>query len=158
MATKPESTFYRGVHRLFKRIVPYFEKMSNPFVSGTADVWYSGDRGDLWIEYKFIPRIPRNAEILPDLTPRQIRWLNGRHDEGRNIAVVVGCPEGCVMYRNKEWLVPLSGAEFKERLISKNELALRITTEVGASKCNLSVPSAQPRTSPHPDTGSSPQP
>lgn len=113
----------------------YAEKMNNPWRAGTADVWYSGDRGDLWVEYKFIERIPRSANILPDVTPRQRRWLNNRFDDGRNVAVVLGTPTGGVIYRDKEWLRPLDHEALSALLVPKDEIARWIFTQVGSSQC-----------------------
>jgi len=131
--TKPENRFIGSVHRLLPRT--YAEKMNNPWRAGTADVWYSGDRGDLWIEYKFIEKIPRSAEILPDLTPRQKRWLNNRLDEGRNVAVVLGTPTGGVIYRNKEWMRPLDHVTLAGLIVPRDEIARWIFSQVGASRC-----------------------
>lgn len=131
--TKPENRFIESVHRHLPRT--YAEKMNNPWRAGTADVWYSGDRGDLWIEYKFIERIPRSKEILPDLTPRQKRWLNNRFDEGRNVAVVLGTPTGGVIYRNKEWMRPLDHVTLAGLIVPRDEIARWIFSQVGASKC-----------------------
>ena len=131
--TKPEKRFIGSVQRHLPRT--YAEKMNNPWRAGTADVWYSGDRGDLWIEYKFIERIPRSAEILPDLTPRQKRWLNNRFDEGRNVAVVLGTPTGGVIYRNKEWMRPLDHVTLAGLVVPRDEIARWIFSQVGASKC-----------------------
>lgn len=133
--TKPENRFIESVHRHLPRT--YAEKMNNPWRAGTADVWYSGDRGDLWIEYKFIERVPRSAEILPDLTPRQKRWLNNRFDEGRNVAVVLGTPTGGVIYRNKEWMRPLDHVTLAGLIVPRDEIARWIFSQVGASKCQL---------------------
>ena len=138
MAAKPENTFIASIHKKFSGGKPYFEKMYNPLRSGTPDVYYSGDAGQLWIEYKFLPRIPRSAEILPDLTPRQSRWLNDRFVEGRNVAVVLGTPDGGVIYRNQEWDSPLSSTELAARLVSREEVARWIISQVGASQCHSS--------------------
>lgn len=139
MAAKPENTFIGSVHKKFSGDKPYFEKMYNPLRSGTPDVYYSGVLGDLWVEYKFIPRIPRSAEILPDLTPRQRRWLNDRFAEGRNVAVVLGTPDGGVIYRNQEWNTPLSSTELSARVLSRAEVAQWITSQVGVSPCPSST-------------------
>lgn len=128
-SAKPENRFIQGINRHLSRT--YIEKMNNPYRSGTADVWYSGNRGDLWVEYKYIERIPRSAEILPDLTPRQRRWLNARSDEGRNVAVILGTPTGGVIYRNKDWSAPLSTEQLIERVQAKDELARWIYSQVG---------------------------
>ncbi|GIV03836.1 MAG: hypothetical protein KatS3mg015_2666 [Fimbriimonadales bacterium] len=131
--TKPENRFIGSVHRYLPRT--YAEKMNNPWRTGTADVWYSGERGDLWVEYKYIERIPRSAEILPDLTPRQKRWLNNRFDEGRNVAVVLGTPTGGVIYRNKEWMRPLDHVTLAGLIVPRDEIARWIFSQVGTSKC-----------------------
>lgn len=141
MSTKPENTFIAAVHKKLGPEKPYFEKMYNPLRSGTPDVYYSGDIGEMWIEYKYIPRIPRSEEIRPDLTPRQSRWLNNRHTEGRNVAVVLGTPDGAVIYRNREWDSPLTHTELRGRLLTKEEVAKWITTQVGVSKCHSLMPS-----------------
>ena len=137
MSTKPETSFIASVHKKFGVSKPYFEKTNNPFRAGTPDVYYSGEAGALWVEYKFIPRIPRSTEILPDLSARQSRWLNDRFAEGRNVAVVLGTPDGAVIYRDLEWCKPLSGTELAARLVSREEVAQWIFSQVGQSKCSL---------------------
>lgn len=124
MARKPENTFIAAVHKLLPtKEEPHREKMSNPFLSGTADVWYSGTLADLWIEFKYIPKLPVAAMISPDCSPLQLEWLEGRYLEGRNVAVVLGSPEGSVIYRCMDWTVPITPAQFRERCLSKQELA-----------------------------------
>ena len=133
--TKPENSFIRGVNKYLPKT--YAEKMNNPWRAGTADVWYSGSYGDLWVEFKFIERVPRSKEILPDLTPRQRRWLNNRFDEGRNVAVVLGTPKGGVIYRNKEWNRPLDHETLSGLIVPRDEIARWIFSQVGASTCHL---------------------
>lgn len=128
-STKPENQFIKGVHARLART--HCEKMCNPYRSGTPDVYYSGRVGDLWVEYKYITRIPRSAEILPDLTPRQKRWLDSRYSEGRNVAVILGTPTGGVIYRNREWLKPLTFEALNALVVSKDEIARWIYSQVG---------------------------
>lgn len=134
-STKPENTFIGAVHKKFL-IAPYFEKMNNPFRAGGADVWYSGDVGDLWVEYKYITKIPITADTIPDCSPLQLRWLANRLDEGRNVAVILGTPLGGVIYRDRAWLNPLSPTELRAKMMTKEELAKWIFSHVGASKCD----------------------
>jgi hypothetical protein len=141
MANKPETTYIKGVH---KHLQSYYEKTNNPFRSGTADVWYSGHLGDLWVEYKYIERIPKNNEILPEVTLRQAQWLGNRFEEGRNVAVVLGSPEGGVVYLGTTWLDPITPAEFRQRMISQSAIAQWIYGQVGDRVC-LSLEAFQPR-------------
>lgn len=106
--------------------------MNNPYNSGTADVWYSGKRGDLWVEYKFLEdgKIPVRPTTMVDLMTRQrylselqLDWLEGRYDEGRNVWVIVGCKDGGVLWPRRAWRQPMSAEEFRLRLMDRKELA-----------------------------------
>ena len=129
MAVKPENQFISGVHSHMEKHKPHREKMNNPYSSGTADVWYSGNKADLWIEYKFLPRTPQRGVVTAALSELQKLWLRGRHEEGRNVRVIVGCPSGGVIMRSTEWENPMPVEEFNERIASRKELAGWITRE-----------------------------
>lgn len=133
MAVKPENTFIRSVNKFLPDV--YKEKMYNPYRSGTPDVWYSGDIGDIWIEYKYIPKIPKSLKIVPALTPSQLKWLKDRHAEGRNIAVILGCPAGGVFLHNLDWEIPMTSEEMIMRLRSRESLAKDILAWTGRSQC-----------------------
>lgn len=69
--------------------------------------------------------------ILPDLSELQKDWLNDYYertkgDNSRHAAVIVGCPDGGVVFTNKEWMTPITPDEFRERLSPRKELALWI--------------------------------
>lgn len=100
--------------------------MANPYRGGTADMWYSARKQDLWSEYKFVPKIPRTG-VAADLTQLQLKWLNNRHAEGRNVAVIIGCPRGGVLLRDGAWEQRLAKADFENKLLSREELARWIT-------------------------------
>lgn len=151
LASKPESTFIRGVHAHLRDV--YFEKMNNPFRSGTADVWYSGLKGDVWVEYKYIPKIPKVAQIVPDLSERQKLWLQGRLAENRQVRVVVGCPEGGVIYKDGEWMQGISPADFRARLLLRSALAAEIREITGVSPCRTPALSSPQQKLPQQATG-----
>jgi hypothetical protein len=100
-----ETSFYTTVHR-YLPVRLHREKMHNAYRSGTADVWYSGPTGDLWVEYKFVRTVPTRAPIrvYQLLTPLQLKWLNDRHAEGRNVAVVLGTTLGAWIFEHGAWL------------------------------------------------------
>lgn len=124
MSKKPETTFIASVHKHFPdKQVPHREKMNNPYRSGTADVWYSGRKGDLWVEYKFIPKLPvKSNSVLVDCSPLQLKWLGDRHREGRSVFVIVGHPAGGVILSDLEWGEPMSVTEFERRTVSREAI------------------------------------
>ncbi len=86
-------------------------------------MWYSGPKDDLWVEYKFLDKIPVAKEFVPSLSALQSQWLKDRYVEGRNVAVIVGCKEGGVIYTDREWEDPITNAAFKVRIRSRKEIA-----------------------------------
>lgn len=129
MSVKPENTFIQGVHKHLPSAV-YRMKNNNPYVAGIPDCWYSGNKGDLWIEYKFIPRIPVRSVVTPNLSALQRQWLQERYKEGRNVCVVIGCKEGGVFMTNLDWERELQPVEFRMRLLDRKSLAALICNHV----------------------------
>lgn len=128
MAATPENTFIQAVHRHLPAGL-YRMKNHNQYNGGIADVWYSGTKGDLWIEYKFIvvPKKP-DTPIKIDLSPLQKEWLRGRHAEGRAVAVVVGCKDGGVYMDGVSWDQPYTTADFRRLMMTRQEIAAKIKT------------------------------
>jgi hypothetical protein len=121
MSAKPETTFYNSVHKHLP-VELYHMKTHNPFVAGVPDVWYSGPRGDMWVEYKFIVLPKRdNTLINIGLSELQKDWLRERDREGRCCRVIVGCKEGGVML--KDWTKEICNKTFKSLLVSRKKLA-----------------------------------
>ena len=120
---KPESRFITSVNAKIPKTV-HREKMHNVYRGGTFDVWYSGSKADLWIEYKWIPRIPARGRVVPDMSSLQLQWGKGRSAEGRGVLVVVGCPEGAVMLPfPSQWEAGVTAEEFRRALVTKSTLA-----------------------------------
>ncbi len=147
MASKPESLFVDRVNnwlpiekrkgslgacRRCKGPLIHYEKMNNPFRSGTADGWYSGPGGDVWVEFKYLPSIPIRTTVKPLalLSTLQNQWLTGRHEQGRNVAVIIGCPAGGVVLTALQWHQELSSLQFGARLMSESELAAWVQAQV----------------------------
>lgn len=141
MSSKPETVFIASVNKLLplKRLKMctaaralvhesqyiHYEKMNNPYSAGTADGWYSGNAGDLWVEYKNLPRIPQRGIVDPMklLSALQADWLTGRYDEGRNVAVIIGCPSGGVLLRDRLWESSMTAKEYVCLLRTRQNLA-----------------------------------
>jgi hypothetical protein len=132
---KPETTFYESLHRhLPEKARLHREKMANPYTGGTADVWYSGDLSDLWVEYKFI-EVPKRDATMIDLckfdmlSGLQQEWIKGRVREGRNVWVIVGCREGGVIFKGLEWTTgPFAAGRFREWIDDRKIIAGEIAS------------------------------
>lgn len=120
MSTKPENNFIRGVHKYL--VDTYAEKMCNPFRAGIPDVWYSGFKADLWIEYKYVKKPA--AVLIPDLSPIQLRWITLRKKEGRSVWVIVGMPGGGTIIKSP---VHMAEGVTVYPILSRKELAAHIS-------------------------------
>lgn len=134
MASTPENSFISGVHKHLGAGV-YHMKNHNPFTAGVADCWYSGKARDLWVEYKFVVLPKRDTTIItPDLSALQRVWLRQRHEEGRNVAVLVGCKEGAVILRTPSvWEGGITAAAFRATMISRRAAAETLSNFVNLS-------------------------
>ncbi len=142
---KPENRFIKRVHDQLHPDV-YREKMFNPMRGGTPDCYYMGYVDDLWVEYKWVAKLP--ALIKPALSPLQLAWLVRAHDRGRRPWAVVGSPTGSVVI-----LEPAQWSKGKERgearVYSDEDLALEIQNRCGLapSPAQQSVPKQSTRSS-----------
>ena len=130
MARKPENTFIASVHRHLGTSV-YREKTNNPYLGGTPDLYYEGNRGALWVEYKWFDTVPPQVELVDKKLSRlQQSWLRRCHGNERPCAVIVGCPSGGTIYPGLSWEQTLPRADFMERLHRPQEVAAWITDQV----------------------------
>jgi len=131
VSAKPETTFINALHRKLPTSV-YHMKNNNPYTGGIPDLWYSGQSGDVWVEYKFLPTMPVRADVHPAklLSALQMEWLNGRYAEGRNVAVIIGAPKGGVLLVDRAWEMSLSPQLFASLIRSKDDLIEWILTQV----------------------------
>lgn len=130
--SKPETAFINSIHdQLPPESEFHREKMWNALRSGTVDTWYSGNRTDLWVEYKWIT-LPRRAETLIEvaLSQQQKHWLKSRYAEGRNVAVILGFNIGArkygVVFLHEAWQKSWLTSVCHERARSSKEIALWI--------------------------------
>ena len=59
---------------------------------------YSGPSGVLFVEYKYVPKLPKKAttNIRHTLSPLQLQWLE-RMKTSANAALVVGVEDSCII-------------------------------------------------------------
>lgn len=136
MSRGPENNFISSVHKHLP-VKLYRMKNHNQYNGGIADVWYSGVR-DLWTEYKFVV-VPKRPDTLIDLvsgkspaiSALQQEWLTSRHNEGRNVGVIVGSKDGGVWFPGTSWKTPIAAGHFQGQMRSRKELAELIVQLTG---------------------------
>lgn len=135
MAAKPETNFSNALRDALPEGI-YSMKNNNEYVSGIPDLWFSGRKGDLWVEMKFIQKLPKTVPIRPYdlLSKMQEKWLRDRYEEGRNVAVIIGCKrstrlEGIIL-RDLAWERDIPTQDFDALIVSKSELVSFIEEQV----------------------------
>lgn len=111
-------------------------KLNLSFQNGVADCWYSGHKRDLWNEQKFLKTLPKTIDPCKLLTPLQQLWLTARAAEGRNVAVIIGSPEGCVWLPGLSWKNPLTRDEYRAKMVKKKKLIEDLIEYLGAKEHN----------------------
>lgn len=136
MSAGPENTFIGSVHKHLP-VDLYHMKNHNQYNGGIADVWYSGPRADLWVEYKFVQVPMRNDTLVdlvngkrPDLSHLQQEWIKSRAAEGRQVWVIVGSKSGGVVFRDLSWASPMTAEKFREALLTRAAIAEIISKAV----------------------------
>jgi hypothetical protein len=131
MGMGPENRRIKAVHRFLPETV-YHEKMHNPYRGGTPDVWYSGRKADLWIEWKWRAGLPKKGRVVPALSALQQKWLRDRFAQGRTVWTVMGTRSGNIRFVNPaEWEEGLTLEECRRRLMSNQLTADYIVLWVG---------------------------
>ena len=110
-----ESGFTTAVNKKLPKEI-YIWKVSDKFTGGVPDCYYSSNIRDIWIEFKYLKKMIKNPK--PGLRPLQKKWLNDRHAQGRDVYVVVGSPEGNVVYEDGDW----NEAKPSAGMLTRNEL------------------------------------
>lgn len=117
-----ENSFWQALR---KKLVPkvYALKLNVRYVAGVPDVWLSGSKDDLWLELKFLPKLPPVIDCTKLLSVGQQLWLEGRHNEGRNTSVLVGSPEGHVLYDGLDWKSQMTRGTFIQSCKTTSDIA-----------------------------------
>ena len=121
----PERRFRTSVNKHLRSI--YKWAVHDTYEPGVPDQYYSGSHGDLWAEYKYLPKDVTKFDLTrpfksPKLSRTQQLWLNNRREEGRRVCVIVGMPSGGVILVDDTWMAPF----FVEQLLTRKEIAAEI--------------------------------
>ena len=116
-----ESQYTQSIHKQIHNDV-YVWKINCNFAKGVPDAYYSGAIEDLWIELKYLQKLPKKAKVVPNLSSLQKKWLLRARKQGRNVAVIVGSPEGGFLLLDPvEWQEGFIPSDYK--CFTKQELA-----------------------------------
>ena len=116
-----ESKYTAAVNKKLPKGI-YAWKIQASFANGLPDTWYSGPSTDLWVEYKMVRTNKREIDCTKLLSPLQLRWLNTRYHEGRNVAVIVETPKGAIIFNGYLWNTPLKMETYCS-FLSRQEVA-----------------------------------
>jgi len=123
VSRKPENTFIASVHRHLP-VDLYHMKTHNAYISGPADVWYSGHVADIWVEYKYATHIPKSQnDYVLDLTPLQSEWLHARYLEGRRVYVILGMEQGGIIFQDLNWEDGHTKSMLEENVMNRKDIA-----------------------------------
>ena len=120
-----EHSFVKSVHRKLP-IDLYKWKIHDSYTNGVPDAMYAGDKAILFIEYKYVPALPKikTTPIKINLSKLQLQWLNNFVDMGHNAVVVVGTEDKNVLIlQNKQWNKPVSKENFLKKAVKPSDLS-----------------------------------
>lgn len=123
-----EHSYVRSIHSIIKRDFPdlYVWKIHDTYAGGVPDAFYSGKYRYLFVEYKFLNKLPKRDTTLVDLTKpsvlsfNQQQWLHERHCHNISTAVIIGTQLGSVIMPDLTWQTPLAAQYFKNSRTTKD--------------------------------------
>ena len=127
-----ESGYTRSISTKVKSSLAW--KILDPYQSGVPDTFYEGQQRDLWIEYKYLAKIPKRLTTLVDLTghkkflsKKQQAWLKRRHQTRQDAWVILGSPLGGLVFKDLEWMHPFPTSFLLENVKDAHYVAKTIS-------------------------------
>tara|TARA_Y100000389_G_scaffold34180_1_gene29063 strand:- start:4292 stop:4681 length:390 start_codon:yes stop_codon:yes gene_type:complete len=86
-----EHGFIKSVHNKLSKEV-YKWKIHDTYTGGVPDAFYAGPAGVLFVEYKYIPKLPsrNNTSLNFKISQLQIQWLQNALDYPLKVALIIG--------------------------------------------------------------------
>ena len=112
-----EHSFIKTIH---KKLAPevYKWKIHDTYTGGVPDAFYAGPSGILFVEYKYIKKLPvkKSTPVRTSLTKLQALWLNTMEKNGVKVALIIGSPnKNCI--KLSDFCRPISKIEFNNNSI-----------------------------------------
>jgi hypothetical protein len=128
-----ENTFWQALR---KKLVPrvYALKLNLRFAAGVPDAWLSGSEQDLWLENKYLQKLPPVVNVESLLSELQKNWLIKRHEEGRFVGVLVGSSDGHLYFHGLSWQSQVSREKWIQSSKTTKEIAEELIDLLGEVK------------------------
>lgn len=93
-----EHTWIKQFHKLLPKELLIW-KINDNFQGGVPDAYYAGPYGDVWVEYKYIHRLPKRPDSLIDEYPSvlQQKWLEKLNSCGKSTLVIMSSMHNCII-------------------------------------------------------------
>lgn len=124
---RTETQYWQSLRKLIKPRLAYVWKINASYEAGVPD-WFASDSQGWWVENKRIDtKLPPPSLDLTNhkkyLSMNQQLWLERRHDEGRNVGVIVFAEAGHIWLPGREFQTPIPREEYLERAMDMRTLA-----------------------------------
>ena len=129
-----EHGFIKAVHRKLPPEI-YRWKIHDTYTGGVPDTWYAGPAGTIFVEYKYINRLPKKptTKIKGGLSALQLAWLDRMWSYNLLVAVIIGSTKGAVIQIDQNWHKSLTVGDFESGL-DVSEVATWLTNRVLKSR------------------------
>ena len=119
-----EHSFIKSVHRKLPTSMVQW-KIHDTFTGGVPDVMYGGPSGILFVEYKYIPKLPVRETTVQktSLRPLQIQWLNKMVGCCQKAALIIGVEDYAVILLAKEWTANITRSYYISHKIPRGEVS-----------------------------------
>lgn len=125
-----ENGFWQSLR---KKLVPrvYALKLNLRFTAGVPDCWLSGSLEDLWLELKYVQKLPPIVDPTKLLSTLQQEWLVRRHGEGRHVGVLIGSPDGHLYFPGLSWQSSVSREKWIQSSMTTKQIAEELIEGLG---------------------------
>ena len=134
-----EHSFVRSIHRYLPPEV-YAWKIHDTYTGGVPDAMYCGPAGLLFVEYKYVPALPKRDDTLirHSLSELQIQWLE-RVSGPATAALVIGVENTAVILM-RDFAQNISRMHYLEQNITRQDVAEWIYSTTHSGRTNERTP------------------
>ena len=146
-----EHSFVRSIHRYLPPEV-FSWKIHDTYTGGVPDAMYCGPAGLLFVEYKYVPTLPKRDDTLirHSLSELQIQWLE-RVSGPATAALVIGVEKTAVILK-RDFAQNISRMHYLEQNITRQDVAEWIYSTTHSGRTNGQRPTST-RQKPKKDMG-----